>query len=198
LRNDNSQKLFLRWLLEQQDTVTVLYDFSLAVSDTAYYDYYYDFGHTVVLSTDTVDLDGRTRKRLFLSNEDVWVEGIGSLEGIRRPYWTTPLGCSDPVYTFCGNYLDSNQVAYAICNDILLETTFAEKQLFSIAPNPSTGEFAILGTLSNDAYQIRDVTGRLVLSGITTEKRTEIDLTHVNAGTYFVVLEHATLKVMVE
>ncbi|MFZ1332512.1 MAG: T9SS type A sorting domain-containing protein [Flavobacteriales bacterium] len=194
----SGQQVLYRSTVGLQDTVIVLYDFSLNVGDTAYYDQYYDFGFAVVQSTDTVDLNGHTRKRLFLSNEDVWVEGIGSLEGIYRPFWTTPLGCVDPVYTFCGNYIDDDQVPYTICTDLLLDIPIPDKQLFSIAPNPTTGEFLILGTLSNEAYQIRDVAGRVVLNGITTEKRTQIEQSHLIAGTYFVVLGQATLKLIVE
>lgn len=54
----------------------VLYDYSLNVGDTA--ELHTPFPSGLVINVDYVDIQGVQKKRIFLNNGDIWIQGMGS------------------------------------------------------------------------------------------------------------------------
>lgn len=97
------------------DSAVVLYDFSLIIGDTAYYED--NSGASTQDSPVTVEnidyetIQGEQHKRMILSNGDVWIQGIGSTV---HPLWPV-MSHFEINYIFCsanlfyfnqGNYHD--------------------------------------------------------------------------------------------
>lgn len=87
-----------------QDSAVVLYDFSLVVGDTAYFE---DNDPTqgptdpvIVDSITTHLIENIPHKKLILSNNDIWVQGIGSLI---HPLWPV-MSHFEKSYVFCSVY----------------------------------------------------------------------------------------------
>ncbi|MBZ0206607.1 MAG: T9SS type A sorting domain-containing protein [Flavobacteriales bacterium] len=181
-----------------QDSIVQLYDFGLAVGDTAYYDYYYTYGHAVVVEVEVVQVLGRDRRRLELDNGDVWLEGVGSLFGVVRPLWMTPLGCADPVYTFCAEYADDQGEAYTWCSNIILGVPNRTERVLNLAPNPSNGSFTVRGGSPGAPYQLRDLQGRTIQRGSLMGGVDRFDLHGLPAGIYLFHSNNAVVKVILE
>jgi len=56
----------------------------------------------------------------------------------------------------------------------------------NIYPNPSNGKFIIEAQLQNVTFDIIDVTGRNIYSGIITNNKTSVDVSNFSKGTYFI------------
>jgi hypothetical protein len=89
------------------DSAVVLYDFSLEVGDTAYYE---DNDPTqgptdpvIVDSVTTHLIENIPHKKLVLSNNDIWVQGIGSLI---HPLWPV-MSHFEKAYVFCSVYYET-------------------------------------------------------------------------------------------
>lgn len=166
------------------DTTLILYDFGLSVGDTAYWDAYYSFGYTTVVSIDTLIIVNRECRLFTMDNGDQWLEGIGSLMGLFRPYLDTPFGCSDPVATYCANYMDS--VAYTICSDLVTQIPEHAGARTFVQPNPSNGEFILLaeGGTATEVWSLYDVRGTLVNTFRATGERTFIQLDPRQKGVF--------------
>jgi len=63
-----------------------------------------------------------------------------------------------------------------------------KNESFSIFPNPSEGKFFLsLNNFTQDLpFEITDINGAIVFSGILTKKESEIDLSELSKGIYFV------------
>ncbi len=98
-----------------QDSAVVLYDFSLNVGDTAYYEDNSGTGGQDIPVTVTQvtyeTIEGELRKKMILSNQDKWLQGVGSLI---HPLWPVMshfeigyIFCSaNLIYTSQGNFHD--------------------------------------------------------------------------------------------
>lgn len=182
----------------EADSTLVLYDFGLAVGDTAYQDAYYNFGPTVVTAIDTVLLAARERRRFTMDNGDRWVEGIGSLSGLFRPVYMTPLGCDHPSFDFCGDYIDEDQVPYTICTVDLLGVPQEQEGRVAVHPNPSNGVFRIEGGRAHDPYLLTDASGRVIASGRLNGPMTTVGLSAVQRGVYVLRLADGAIKLVIE
>ncbi|MBP6390989.1 MAG: T9SS type A sorting domain-containing protein [Flavobacteriales bacterium] len=181
-----------------QDTTLVLYDFDLAIGDTAYWDAYYGFGYTMVTDIDTLTIVGRERRRFSMDNGDQWLEGIGSLMGLFRPYYETPIGCSDPTFTYCANYMDS--VAYTICSDLVTEVPEPDGVRIYVHPNPNSGEFTVVseGEAGPRPWSLHDATGRELRSFRSTGERTLIRLGPTERGLFLLRAGNGIHRIVVE
>jgi len=187
----------LTWFHAPPDTTVVLYDFGLTEGDTAYWDEYYGFGHAIIQTIDTIEVVGRSRKRFHLNNGDTWLEGIGSLMGLLRPWYSTPLGCDAPTYTYCAEYMDEGGVPYTICSDMLLAITMPQEREFQVQPNPSNGMFTLLGGQPGDGFRVLDARGALVFHGRLSGASTMFDMKG-RPGFYIVEVAGRRTKVLVE
>ncbi len=180
------------------DTTMVLYDFNLEIGDTAYFDTYMFHEHAMITAIDTVTVYGQQRRRLVLSNEDVWIQGIGSLMGFFRPIQPTMLGCGISAYYFCGNYVDDAGEPYVICTNFSVHIDEKPPLTITVHPNPSNGSFVVKGTTGGVPYAIHDGRGRLVLAGTFSETSTTIHLQGSPPGIYLLRWGGGTLKLVVD
>ena len=193
---DGAKVLIMNSLLS--DSILTLYDFSLQEGDTAYYDHYYTNDHVTVTSIDTVNIQGRLRKRFFLSNEDSWIEGIGSFLGLLRPIWEVPLGCGEDTYTFCANYLDSNSVTYTWCSDLVLSDNEISADHPRVYPIPCNDQLTIRSDRPGEIFQLLDMEGRILRSGNLKTDYHSLDVSDLAPGMYLLFMANWTAKVFVE
>lgn len=66
------------------DSAVILYDFGLNISDTAYFEQNDLNSPVTVESINYESIGGKMRKKLTLSNQDTWMQGMGS---ILHPLW---------------------------------------------------------------------------------------------------------------
>lgn len=73
-----------------------------------------------------------------------------------------------------------------------------EIQKAIIYPNPSNGVFTVERDLysEKEAYQITDVTGKIILTGELEAEKTQIDLTSLQSGVYFLKTLNGVLRLM--
>lgn len=81
-----------------QDSAVLLYDFGLNISDTAYFEQN-DTNYPVIVESISYEsiVSGQTLKKLTLSNQDAWIQGIGS---IVHPLWPV-MSHFEVNYTVC-------------------------------------------------------------------------------------------------
>lgn len=180
------------------DTTILMYDFSLDVGDTAYWDEYYGFGHAVVIDIDTLILVERERRLFTLNNDDHWLEGIGSLMGFFRPVYFTPIGCGHPTFSYCADYVDQENVPYTICSDMFMGTSQQRRTGLSVHPNPSNGTFALSGVRPGSSYRVTDARGVEVLSGRAEAASTTIAMKEAATGIYLLRIDGSVQRIMIE
>jgi len=175
-----------------------IYDFALEVGDTAYWDAYYAFGPTVVSSIDTLNVEGRDRRLFRLDNEDRWLEGIGSLMGFFRPVYETPLGCGDPLFSYCADYRDEMGVEYSVCSDQMLSIEEASSEVPRVHPNPALDAFWIELDADEGSFMMYDALGAIVRRGIITDGSTFVPRSDLAPGMYFLDVNGHRMKVLLQ
>ena len=181
-----------------EGTTAVLYDFRLEVGDTAYLDAFNGFEYALVVQIDTLSVLGRVRRRYTLNNGDRWLEGIGSLMGLFRPFYQSTLGCADPTFSYCANYMDDNGVPYTVCSEMFLGGDDPNSAYAMIHPNPSTGRFAVTSRSRSGLYRVLDLRGCEIQRGRLQQPITWIDLPQPVPGLYFVVVDGQRNKLIIE
>jgi V8-like Glu-specific endopeptidase len=84
-----------------------------------------------------------------------------------------------------GVFADSESTQFSIGNTASIEEDALTN--VTISPNPSTGLFFINNSLSQDLiYQVYDLSGKLIVAGKSTDVRSNLDLSQVTDGMYFV------------
>ena len=69
--------------------------------------------------------------------------------------------------------------------------------LFLVEPNLTTGMFTIeLATQKNIAYEVTDISGKMLHKGILTEKRTTIDLSKNDTGIYLLKIDGQSIRLI--
>jgi hypothetical protein len=175
-------------------TTRLLYDFSLKVGDTT------DFQSNivgVVSKIDTVVNGSESRKRFELrffkknTNELIrvmfWIEKIGS--DFHPFYFHTSFIPSEVLPgEFTLQCLEQNgEVIYKspdfdncdIINNVSSQSQFVPVIIY---PNPVQAEVFIKNVSKNSSYNISDLTGRIIKTGVLSESN--IDVSMLNSGTY--------------
>jgi hypothetical protein len=207
IRNDSAnQKVYFAGDFEQNSyTDTILYDFSLNVGDTAYF----DMGQSqwiTVSAVDSVLIQGNYHKRISLNvwSNDEWVTGIGSLSTPFAPLtfefeWNNTLNClqdnTTMIYqrgmfpTSCTAwhgwvpaYCGLTSVAPVGENDFSVLLQYREENLFSVSIKNAEGDCLV---------EIYDATGKKVRENSGIQSSIEMDLQSIAPGLY-------VLKVMDE
>lgn len=82
----------------------------------------------------------------------------------------------------------------------ILETSDLPLQKLTVFPNPSKGLFTVQSEdfLNNEAYQITDLTGKLVQQGILSGNQTTLYLSSVESGLYFLNAGNSTIRLIKE
>src|SRR5690606_32398933 len=73
-----------------------------------------------------------------------------------------------------------------------------ENQKTTIYPNPSNGIFTIERELfsENEAYQITDITGKIIASGKLGDKQTQINISTAQSGIYFLKTNNSVFRLL--
>lgn len=184
-------------------TIFLLYDFNLNVGDTIpVYEGVCspDNFITTIQLIDEITISGRTRKRLTLSDGDVWISGIGSLNGLLHPiYQIEGLGISNLGLCFYnGKYIDSLGQPYEldIENPLVCTSNTEEQENNPFQIIPSTETLIIKFELPNQEYSIFDLQGKIVLSGVITSSNQHINWGTLNNGAYLVKVKNHAQKVI--
>ncbi len=98
-------------------------------------------------------------------------------------------------------YLNSEQKKFnekAYCDAILQEKdgSICEIEWLDIYPNPTSGKFYIESKFISDEIKILNLTGEVLYSKILNAETTEIDISNLPAGVYFVITKGKIGKVI--
>ncbi len=203
VENDN-QSIFVRFIYSLYQNPFLLYDFTLHVGDTMFYDYaminntlHLQNHYKVVTDTGTIVLDnGEIRRTWTLKSDwvqdDIWVEGIGSITGIGL---FNPLvadyvlnGFQYRFEYFCYDDIpiyDPNDCSLCSC-DINLEVKNQDFEKVSISPNPTNGVLSIKSPIVEPSqYNIYNNLGQLVLNFYLENETNQVDVSSLPSGIYF-------------
>lgn len=178
-------------------TMRVLYDFHLAVGDTAYLQNGLPGWPVTVQLVDTVFLAGYPRSRFELDNGDVWVEGIGSMEGLLRPF----LEIFENMFSlddFCGEYVTADGVPYTSCIPLVTGVPEELGRVLNVHPNPSDGTFMLSGARTGATYRILDARGVEVLTGRMQASTTTVRMKEAASGMYLLRIDGSVQRLVVE
>ena len=214
IRESNKQIFIYQHWASVDTSVMVVYDFNQTnIGDTIYTNVLSGnpnlFGH-LVTATDSVLVGTTYHKRLHLEdvnssyNTEYWIEGVGSSWGLPfATFWSITdnsydLSCfydkqdlkyenPSPNYGYC-------QAPPSITCEIIssVETGLEfEKKIFEIYPNPAFEDITIAITNvehTNATLQIYNMAGALIRSHIVSQIKTQMDITGLPNGVYFIVL----------
>lgn len=141
------------------DSAVVLYDFGLDVSDTAYFEQN-DINFPVIVEAIGYEsIGGQMRKKLTLSNQDIWIQGMGS---IFHPLW--------PV-------MSHFEVNYQVCNvDLQYQNSIDYYSLY-YATNNCLNNNSININFNEDSKKI--ITKTVDLLGRETELKSNVLLINI-------------------
>lgn len=184
--------------LLDNDTIGLLYDFSINTGDTVFVYNPIQGGITmplVVESTDSVFYDGKYHKTLLFDN-NYWIEGIGDLYGILYP-GSMLTGSTEQLVCF---YLDMQieylNPAYSNCfySTAGIDEYAPESGLLSVYPNPAgekfTAHYEVESVCSEMFLVIHNVMGKEVSRNRVNECIGDVELSSPSeTGTYYVYIE---------
>lgn len=173
----------------------LLYDFSLEVGDTAYTD---DLGagppNPVTIDSITMEeINGVMLKHFYLSNSDIIVEKIGSLQGLFRPY-SRSFEINQYLCSYDGFFLTaglSTQYSYNMENcpaSLGLETN--ELNSLTAYPNPADDLLNVTSAFPISTYAVYSATGIIVeMPTRIKENKLELEVSGLPSGVYFLELK---------
>ncbi len=183
-----------------------VYDFSLQENDTFLYTKY---NTKLVVKVDSIRdslINSYVRKIFYVSNyyqedtsfkiPEIWIEGIGSLDGLLRDNYYFYVGNYNWRTTLCvykDNEIQYHDTAYSSCYyNVTLESIFtnnARYKKIAISPNP-VGNYFTLNTKERKTKKIiiYDIFGKIVRQQkIDTENR--IWVNNLKKGIYFINIQ---------
>ncbi len=174
---DGEERIVIDFTLEVGDVFEIEYDLCYS-----YRSFYYDLVVTAVYED---FIAGEVRKVIEFSDYgELWIEGIGSTEGIAP-------GAEDPD---SGNYLvcfeKNNETTFfngaTMCNNTFLSIEENRKPQLKLFPNPVTyiSTLQLPETLSNGIIRYYNVTGKLLKEEVLLSNEVQIKRNDLNAGIY--------------
>ena len=133
------------------------------------------------------DKNGTERKRILLDCGDVWIEGIGSLNGLIH---SCRMG--DGAYTKLLSYKENGAVIMEYEPDCLCEKTAINTILsqIKISPNPVHDELHLTLPNAENEIKIYDLQGKLLLQQ-NVEFSAELNVSMLPKGTYVLVVNNS-------
>ncbi len=179
-------------------TMRQVYDFNLAVGDTAYMGNPNSSPYPVIVyDIDTAFIASAPRRRFQMDNGDIWVEGVGSLEGLLRPLlYTFENGFE--LLDYCGEYLDTDSVQYTGCWPTGVGANELLKPEILVHPNPNDGEFSILNSDPGAKFSVWDMRGATVATGRVVGASTRVRLPTLATGLYVLDVNDQRTKLIIE
>ena len=103
------------------------------------------------------------------------------------------------------DWLDPNHTGIEILNELVqqpslnvMEVVPGDKQI-NLYPNPVQDKLFInKKTFKNISYQLYELSGRLIATGLLTGRTSEIKMTHYSSGMYFLTLTDVSAKVLLQ
>lgn len=208
----DSSRIFVRFSHDE-----LFYDFNLEDRDTAevYHGGYNRLYHVRIDSTDSVEMGGIQRKRLFVTYfeeghdvtfQDIWIEGMGSKKDgllLRVCYFCTGNGYVESVLCYKENdRLLYSDTAYNTCFYQNVETRIKQKpptQSLHIYPTILTSSRVVHIHAAERIKCIRvfNVQGREVCRRTPNVRSLSLHLNQLNAGVYILKIDGETRKIMV-
>ncbi|MDO8897545.1 MAG: T9SS type A sorting domain-containing protein [Bacteroidales bacterium] len=185
----------------------ILYDFNLEIGDNTYINNVFCSDIPIyVIDIDTVEYFGTSRKRWLIGEngivDEVWVEGIGSLNGpLYSKYWNCII-C--PVWELlCFHESDTLKYMKPFETNCYYSTVgVAEKAVendFIVSPNPAKkgNEISLETTSKMLSISVFDVTGRLVktINPLHVNK-INIETSNFEPGLYLITVATDREKIM--
>jgi len=179
----------------QANEWNLMYDFSLEVGDTAYWDEFNtNFMTPITIDSITVQLvENLPLKHFYLSNEDVIIEKIGSIHGFFRPY-TIFFEFYSVLCSLEGTFETPNFPFIYYSNpepfcDVVLNSVAAEmKHELVIYPNPVRDKLMLTSRDEMLSWNIIDYSGRKYANGFF-DLSTEIDLNDLSSGSFVIEVQ---------
>jgi len=143
-----------------------------------------------VASVDTLWLGTEARKQFHLNNQMTIVEGVGGLGGLIEGD-ATCITLDQATYLICYEK-DGQQVT--INPDYPCEFLDGIKEIsdpqFSVSPNPASSTLFISCSLhSPPGISLSDIQGKDLMNGIIKDSKTELDVSHIEPGIYFITIK---------
>ena len=195
-REDSSKKVFFLF----DTTEVLLYDFSLNVGDTIFYDYLIQSGlspyehYKRLDSTGTVDINGQMRKIFYLSggiSGNTWIEGIGAIdgEGLFAPVTDiclcgliNILACVKENDTVL--WVDNPICGKCFCNLYVSNPESYINNYISVFPNPAI-EKIIIDIKEKASLEIVNIQGKTIYTRSLQENSNIVDISDLKTGIYF-------------
>lgn len=173
-----------------------LYDFTLEAGDTAYSDYN-GGGPPYYITVDSItmeDVNGAMLKHFYLSNSDIIIEKIGSIEGLFRPY-SGSFEMSQRLCSYDGGFVTGNigtGYGYSIedCLPSVLGLETNEMNAVNAYPNPANDKLTITTELPVLEYHLYSTAGTVVeIPNVMQENKLELVVSGLPSGIYFLELK---------
>lgn len=177
----------------------VLYDFNLSAGDTVKNRFgaaVCSNGIVTVLYVDSVQLQNGYHRRLNLSTNVQWVEGIGSFNYLLEPSLFYCVSGNDYLECEAGNTGIEYATNTSLCI-VAVKEVAKSKYTISVLPNPFTDFVTVQSdkSLQEASYKISDKLGRVCISG-KFDATAKIDLSALLNGVYFLSVNEQTFKLI--
>jgi hypothetical protein len=209
VREEDSKYYFV---FPNETSEILYYDFTLEVGDTIEYPQYSYIWLPLALKVvgkDSVLVGANYRKRLSLINLDtittgsspnqIWIEGIGSLFGLRHIQNYTIDGYHA---TSCFHQNDTlvylNPQFQACYRWTLVGLEENQIQPLKVFPNPATEQisFEVLSDeLVNSQFEIVDIKGEIFYNSIINSPSFSVSINNLSPGVYFYDITHSSERV---
>ena len=213
---EEAGKVYSRLQLHESETDNeiLLYDFTLEKGDSFSLDssivWLAGSEDLIVFETDSVILaTGEKRKRIHFNHEQIWIEGIGNLNGFDHhviPHATNGVvsylkcsGIKNEVLYRNVNYCNNCPCTLNISNPgASIFNVNAEKSDAIISPNPVEDKVTILVPVNNNesyTYRLFDQTGKLLHEIETNSNIYTLDMSFcISGGVYLLSVEAGSQK----
>lgn len=197
LRNDTLKRTFYRTVYENYAVEEELLNFGLNVGDTISRSILGTQNKYILDSITDIVIGGTDRRKFIFEpigggNQQVWIEGIGSLSGLTWPNNVTSFYYYNSLCRFVknGTIEYNNSVGYSSSCNYLVDVPDIQSLPFKVYPNPSYNIITIEGEALQPylEFSIYDIIGNVVYkSNITPNK--SIDISHLQSGIYSVAVK---------
>jgi len=184
-----------RWyiVLPDFDNETLLYDFSLALGDPIEGTYGDCSAHPAVIAIDTVQIGDTQRRRYHTDlNDSYIIEGVGANTGLLGQLCPALEGSSCLLVYHQGN--DSLVVDGCAVNTTGIAENTAGRPLV-VYPNPTTSTCMVGSAWRGHPVLISDALGRSI-GGLRIDATGMLDLSDLDAGSYFLTVSGRTVRVL--
>lgn len=193
LREDTANRKVYAYDPTGNPTDILIYDFSLSVGDTLYYDNTGGYYQVLEEIEEIVLLNGETRKKYWFDNHFAYyIEGIGGMNGLFMPI--IPLVGGG--YTrFCVKHFGED-IFGDQCNTYFVGANILHSDEILISPNPVRDlvHIELMNFQRQVSFDIFNFNGTKVFSTYLDNQSNSVSLVNLLQGIYFYVIQTETTK----